>query len=218
MIFKKKVYPTKQNNSQVIIIFSHWKSKSFLFLPLIRSLSKKYTVILYTYPRKILSSNSDLTKKYFKFISNDAKKSIKSFKKVNVIGLSIGSYLAFYFAKSNKINKLLFITCSSDFSEFIWFGNKTQKIKQELVFRFNLKKFKKLNLTLSPIYNIKKINCNVVAIFSINDKTIPFYLSKDLIDNLPKNTKIIKHEFLSHNAVILKYLFSPLKILRILDG
>lgn len=183
-----------KNNKNTIIIFPPWESLRVPYYFISKKLSKEYCVITYHYSSDILNSDTEDTLNNFITIVNDATECLNSLSKDNIciLGLSIGSYLAFMFAKKNKISKLFVVTSSSSFSEFVWYGNATKRIKKEIVKqKFSLSKLDTKWKELSPSYRLDKIKAKLLLILSEADTIIPYKLGQDLVNKLNQNK--VKH-------------------------
>lgn len=201
------------HNKEIIVIFPQWKSPRFLYSLISKRLSKRYCVITYYYSSDILVSNVGEVLENFKKVLKDANDVVRLLPKktVNVLAFSIGSYLAFMFAKANqRVAKMFIVASGSPFSEFVWGGKSTKGIKKKMIKqRLSLSTLGAKWMQLSPSYQMKNIKSRVFLILSKGDKVIPYNLGVDLIHKLDVNKVKYKskvHKHISHSWVIFKYL------------
>jgi esterase/lipase len=209
MRFTKKIMG---KGNDLLIIFPPWKSSGLIYPIISKKLSKKFCVITYYYSSDILTSDVQQTLKNFQAIIRDAKKLIRALKhdNINIIGFSIGSYLAFMLAKRLlERSGLCIITSSSRFSDFVWYSTSTKKIKKGILDqKVNLHLLESKWKAISPCNNIKD-RVKIHVVLSRSDRTIPYRHGKELIKNLNKNNinfKLRLYEKVPHWLILVIYL------------
>lgn len=168
----------------------------------------------YNFPKGILSCDENLTKRNFLKASEFVKKDIKDynkkygFKKIVLVGVSLGGVLAFLVANGNKhINKLVSINTGYGLAESLWTGIVTKKLRKGFEKKgVDLRALKKAWSKITPAKNIGKLKGKEIVMFiSESDKVINWDQGIKMFKALKKKRyKVDLHinKFLGHYLTI----------------
>jgi hypothetical protein len=162
-----------------------------------RVLKKEFSFLNYEFPEGVLSSDEKLTKKDFLKMSEIVKKDIKDykkrfkFKKIVVVGASLGGVIGFLVTNGNKnVDKFVSICTGYDLAESLWTGIVTKKLRKKFEKKkITLKKLKKAWEKITPANNVNKLKDKEIILFlSQADKVIDYSQGEKMFKAL-KNKK-----------------------------
>lgn len=222
----KKKFWHKKGSKELFVILPPWGGRLYLNFFLRKKLLKQgYSFLEYEFPEAILSSNWEITLEEFSRIRETVAKEIEKikkkhgFKKINLIGVSIGCINTCMIANNNSfIDELFLIIPGRCLAESMWKGISTQKIREAYEGkRITLKKLKEYWRSLAPENNINKLKAKKISIFlSKADVIIPFHCGKKLVEEIKAfkyNIFYKNNKFLGHNLTALSFYLRPEKYL-----
>jgi len=222
----KKKFNYKKNSKELFVLLPPWGGHLDYNFFLRHLLMKKgFSVLEYEFPKVILSSNWKLTLNYFNFICRSIGKEIEKlkrdygFKKIKIIGVSLGCVNACMCANNNPfIDEIFLIIPGHCLAEYMWQGIITQQIRQEYENqKVSLKELKNYWHTLAPENNIIHLKAKKVSIFlSKADKVIPYYSGKKLLEQVKSmkyNIFYKTNNHLGHYLTILQFYLNPNRFL-----
>jgi hypothetical protein len=222
----KKEFWHKKGSEELFVILPPWGGRFYLNFFLRKKILKRgYSFLEYEFPEEILSSNWEITLKDFSKIRDAIIKEIRKtkkehkFRKINLIGVSIGCINTCMIANDNSlIDELFLIIPGRCLAESMWKGISTQKIRQAYENKgVTLKKLKEYWHSLAPENNINKLKAKKISIFlSKADVIIPFHYGKKLVEEIKAfryNISYKDNKFLGHNLTALSFYLNPEKFL-----
>jgi hypothetical protein len=201
-----------ESKKDVLFFFPFWRSPRWFSMLFSKLLARKFRVVLYDYSQDILCSSLSKTLGNFTKIVKEAetiaKKHSKQGKKVFVLGTSIGSYLSFLLMKKSKyISKAFIVTSSAKFTDFVWYGVRTNKIRSRLQKEgITYSKASDYWRTLDPSYNVEKVTSKIHFSYSKNDQVIPSMFGEQLYLLLDEKKLLVsgyESNILHHIPIIL---------------
>ena len=224
-LITKKFWHEK-DSEELFIILPPWGGRLQLNFFLRKELLRRgHSFLEYEFPEAILSSNWEATLENFSKIRDGITKEIErikkkhKFKKINLIGVSIGCVNTCMIANNNSfIDELLLIIPGRCLAESMWRGISTQQIRKVYEKNgINLKKLKKYWRSLAPENNINKLKAKKISVFlSKADVIIPFHCGKKLVEEMKAfkyNIFYKDNNFLGHNLTALSFYLRPGKYL-----
>lgn len=182
----------------------------------------KYSFLDYQFSTKILSSNQNLTKKYFEEINGLVISDIKRLKKqynfsrVNILGASIGTSNTFTIVNNSPklFDKIVVICPGNSLADGMWEGINTQFIRRAYERKgISLEKLKKSWKNLAPESNLKNLKDKEIVIYlSKSDKLVPYECGVTLLASMNKNgikPLVRENKYLGHYLTIIKAYFFP---------
>lgn len=223
----KSRFTHKEESSELYVIFPSWGGNFYLnhFLRR-RFMLDGYSFLEYQFSKGILSTDKEMTLKYFKAICEKAKGDIEklkkehNFQKIKVIGISIGCVNACMMAENNpNINELILVVPGHCLAESMWQGFDTQELRKTYEKEgATLPELKKYWHDLAPENNINNLKCEKVSIFlSRADIVIPFCCGEKLAEKLKfmkYNLSCHINKHLGHNLTAISFLLNPKKYLK----
>jgi predicted esterase len=189
-----------------------------------RLYKKNYSYLTYDIHPDVFSSDYISTKKYLEEIISKINKDVifykkkHNFKKIYIIGISLGCLYAINVAVKNKyIDKVILASPGYSLQDSVWTGYTTKNIKNTMIHNYNItyKKLKKEWTVLSPYDNIEKLKDKEVLIFASKRDCLTSYKGAlKLIKILEENKVNLKKQInthLGHYATIAKFLLFPKK-------
>ncbi|MFA5961335.1 MAG: hypothetical protein WC848_01490 [Parcubacteria group bacterium] len=224
-LIKKKFWQSK-DSEELFVILPPWGGRLYLNYFLRKKiLERGYSFLEYEFPEAILSANWEITLEEFsrirKAIIEEIEKIKKKhkFKKIKLIGVSIGCINTCMIANNNStIDELFLIVPGRCLAESMWKGISTQKIREVYKRKkITLKKLKEYWQSLAPENNINKLKVKKISIFlSKADVIIPFHYGKKLVEKIKAfkyNIFYKDNKFLGHNLTALFFYLKPEKYL-----
>lgn len=214
-----------EKSKELYVFFPPWHSKLKYDWKLRNKITSSGASCLeYKFNGHFLSSDYKLTIKYFKEIRKNILSKISNlikkynFKKINIIGISLGCVNACMIANSlKKINELILIVPGNDLAESLWNGIKTKRLRKAFVKKgINLESLKKYWKELAPENNLDNLEFKKVKIYlSKSDKVIPYGNGKKLFDKISKrkNVEIHENKFLGHYLTAIEFYLFPKRFL-----
>ena len=154
-----------------------------------RLLKQGYSLLVYEASEDILSPDGNVVANQFREVKDAAVRDVNEllasgqFTSVDVVGLSLGTGSALYFAISGiVINKLVLLCPSADMAEGIYTGIRTKKVRHALERSgksFEAYKEEMHELTMRKPYDIS-VNEVDILLSSVDD-VIPFRLGMELV-------------------------------------
>ncbi|MCK9292597.1 MAG: hypothetical protein WCY27_00630 [archaeon] len=140
-----------------------------------------------------------------------------NFKKIHILGISLGCLFAINVVKEiEEVDKLILSTPGHSFSRVFWFGHATRKMVEVLqANNVSLKTIQEEWKEVDGLVNISKLkNKNIIILLSKSDLIIRYEFGEKLIEEL-NNAKIYPRVFLNknlgHYGTSLLLLFNPKK-------
>jgi hypothetical protein len=222
----KKRFSYKKNSKELFIIIPPWGGGMHLNVFLRKSLFKKgHSFLEYEFPEEILSSNWKFTLSHFNKIKDLILEDIKilnkkyKFKKITLIGISLGGVLSCKIANNNPlINELDLIVPGHCLAEAMWKGISTQNLRKSYESQgINLRELKNYWKSLAPENNISQLKAKKINLFlSKSDLVIPFYCGNRLltkIKSLNYNLSYKINNSLGHYFTIFSFYLDPKKFI-----
>jgi predicted esterase len=222
----KKKFWYEKGSEELFVILPPWGGRFYLNFFLRKKILKRGCSFLeYEFPEAILSSSWETTVEDFNRIRDNINKEIEKlkkrykFKKINLVGISIGCINTCMIANNNSIiDKICLIVPGRCLAESMWKGISTQKIRQAYEKNgINLKKLKEYWRSLAPENNINKLKAKEISIFlSKADVIIPFHCGKKLVEEIKAfkyNIFYKNNKFLGHNLTALSFYLRPERFL-----
>jgi len=222
--FIKKKFHYVKNSKELIVFIPPWHARLKDNNIIQRTLLKQGCSFLeYAFSPKILSVNHRLTLKCFRQIKKEIKQNINQlkkkykFKKIKILGISLGCVNACMIANDNKnISELSLILPGHCLAESMWQGLSTKKLRQQYEEEgVTLPQLKKYWKELAPENNIAKLSAKKIYVhLSQADAVIPYYCGKILKDKLNKKYKIIykENKHLGHYLTAVLFHLLPKKL------
>lgn len=230
---KLKNYIQKElilRNDTLVVLCPPWHvGKLSTSILRFRLKQKKYSFLTYDINVDVLSSDYKSTGIYIETIINTISEDINilkkkhNFKKIYLIGFSLGNLYAINVSIKNKnVDKLIIASTGYSLADCVWHGYSTQKIKNAMIKHYGLT-FEKLNKAwknthlLDDPKNIKFLNDKEIMIFGSKNDLLTKYDSLtnflNVLDN--NNIKYIKkiNTHLGHYGTIVLFLLFPRKYL-----
>jgi hypothetical protein len=220
--FIQKNLFVKKDSKSLFVLLPHWhgKIKNFWIVKN-KIIRESHSFLGYEFTEEILSSDVDLTKRNFYKIKETVRSDIDNLvekynlKKINFIGVSLGSVLTLMIAREIKnIQKIILIATSYNLAESVWKGALTKNIRQKLESQGgNLENLKEAWKDLAPENNIKDLNAEKIYVeISKMDKIVPYNHGKKMVElfnkrNCPITLK--ENRFFGHALTLLKYMILP---------
>ena len=156
---------------------------------------KKISLLLYEFPREILTSNSLLTKECFHQIAEKAREDIDrlnrehGFSRIFVLAYSLGSVLGSMVYKNNPaITDILHVCPGNNLAEDMWHGCHTQFLRKVYEEKgTNLEELKLVWKDLAPENNIPPAGSNISIFYGKYDEVIRYPEGKKLMRALEKH-------------------------------
>ena len=196
----KKRFYHKKKNEVLYVNIPGWRtnfSDSKLFRN--RVIDKGFSYLSYEFPEGILSWDAKMTEKDFlkirRIIRHDLQKYFLKyhFKKIVVVGMSLGVVLALMVANKNKlVKKIVLIVPGYDLAESLWTGISTKNLRNKFEKEgINLGKLINLWKKLSPSNNINSLDGKEIFVFlSEADQVINYSQGNKLLGALKKRYKV----------------------------
>lgn len=215
------------------LIFLHgWGSDLHTFDKLTAQINDEFTVYQIDLPGFGLS---EMPRAYSIFeyasIINEFCFKLK-IQKPTIIGHSFGGRIAIMYASLYDVNKLVLISSpgiKAHFNLIKWFKIKIYKLSKKFSLNLNMGSIdyknasKNLKDTLVKAVNCdltneaKKINCDTLLIYGINDKSVPIYIGKK-IQSLIKNSALITVKRCGHFPYVERFRYTLIILKSFLFG
>jgi len=181
-----------------------------------------YSCLEYKIESSLLSPDHEYTKKAFMEVINTVTADIKrmverhGFKKVQVIGISIGSLEAMMIANHNPfVTRLVLVAPGDNLAESMWYGLKTQNIRKLYEEQgVTLPFLKDVWRGLSPESDFAGLKGKEIEVYiSKADVNVPYRFGRRLVDQMTAhglNPVVIENRFLGHYLTVVKYLMYPM--------
>ncbi len=208
--------------SQVLcVLMPPWKAGADYY-KFVRKRTYKagYSCLEYKIVSSLLSPDYEYTRNAFKEVVDHVKIDIDrmvhqySFKKVQVIGASIGCIEAAMIANHNPhVTKLVLVAPGNDLAEPMWYGLKTQNVRRLFEEQgITLPFLKETWRDLAPEQNFNGLKGKEIEIYiSKCDINIPYRFGKRLVDQMVAqglNPHVNENKYLGHYLTVLKYLLT----------
>lgn len=216
----------KKGSETLFIVLPPWGGFFYLNFLLRRKILKHGCSLLeYKFPKAILSSNWEITLNNFNKMRDSITEEIKklkgerAFKKINIVGISIGCVSACMVANNNPlIDETFLIVPGHCLAESMWQGSSTQKIRQSYKNKgITLEELKEYWRGLAPENNVDNLKSKKISIFlSESDVVIPFYCGRKLLDkieSLKYDLFLETNKSFGHALTALLFYLNPEKIL-----
>jgi hypothetical protein len=224
-LVKKKLWH-KKGSEELFVVLPPWGGRLYLNYFLRKKLLRRECSLLeYEFPEAILSSNWETTVENFGKIREAVREEIKKikrkhkFKKINLIGVSIGCINTCMVANNNSlIDEIFLIIPGRCLAESLWKGISTQEIRRTYEKKkITLRKLRAYWRKLAPENNINRLKCQKISIFlSKADVIIPFHCGKKFLEEMKAfkyNIFYKDNKFLGHNLTALSFYLRPGKYL-----
>ena len=191
-----KIYKAKSDKA--VFLYHGWAQGVNPFIHVVQKLKKKYNVVLFYYPLKIICDEPKLTPIYFNKMLNLSKKAIKKLEKENVkefysFGVSLGTFLSIYIAnKTKKLSKMVLSIGGISFSDTFWDSITFIKLKNKITKNgYDLQKLKKEWNSIEPYNNLENVK---------NKKILVYNSTTDMLVRFKYQDKLTKE--LQHNNIV----------------
>ncbi len=172
---------------------------------------KKGQIIIYEGPPNLAGLNPLQSKESLEKIADDLNEYVEKEgipkKEISVIGLSIGTFPAFYVANNLGVKRIVVICPGARLGENIYGSIATRKIKKEAQEKYpHHEDYDRLLEGFNPIDNISNLPKNEVYVeIGKFDRYIPSRSGRELMDALMENGKnphVKIHDFFGHCLTI----------------
>lgn len=212
-------------NSKTLIITAPGWGQSLIKWSRVKSWAEKSdcSILLYEFPRAILSDNHTLTAETFGLINQIAREDIGKlkneykFEKCLLIGISLGSSFGSMIYKGNSnITDIVLVCPGNNLALNMWNGCRTKHLRKSYekqgIDSLKLNEYWK---NLASENNMPAPGTNITILYGKYDEVIPYYQSKNLAKVLQSNGLDVntKNYCSGHYLLILYFLISPGKFL-----
>lgn len=182
------------------------------------------SILIYEFPRQILSNDYILTKKIFNLVNTTIREDVGelkqkyNFKKCILIGISLSSSSGSMIYKNNPdITDIILVCPGNNLALNMWNGCRTQHLRKSYEKQgVTLEKLKSYWQELASENNMPAPGTNITILYGKYDQVILYSEGKTLADTLRSNglNVKIKNYYCGHYLLILYFLLFPGKILK----
>lgn len=170
-------------------------------------LPKKGKVIVYECPRGIVNPNPEIPKKMLLALVDDIKR--LNLGRFNVLGFSVGTYVAFYVANNFNVKKLVSVVPGAKLGACMWKGCSTTVVR-EMAISLGInshKDYDKVIKGTNPSQNIHSLPQDIEVHIATHDKIIPSKYGYKLLNKIQKkhHVNIVEYEGKGHVLTLLQY-------------
>jgi len=214
-----RVIPAIRKTNKALFFMPAWGVSPVTYTYLAQRLRTTHNIVLFYYPREILSPDIDKSFKYYGEILAKAHLSIQELEDDGVddfaiFGTSLGSAVTVYVAnKTKRFNKIILSVPGNSGADTLWESEHRTVLEIRKEFEkkgYDQDSLRRILADVDPEANLGNLgNSKILLFLGRTDKIIPFELQKKLVKKVKENhieCKTVERQF-GHYITVIQSLF-----------